>query len=244
MTINTRRFDERRYITGVSEGSRPETTMTATTADALLKSLSWRYATKKFDASRKIPEATWKTLEQALLLAPSSYGLQPWRFYVVTDAAVRVRLREAAWNQPQITDASHLVVLARRRNLSAADVDRFIDRIVEVRHAPRESLAQYRGMMVGSVTNPGAAPGGSVDGWAARQVYIALGFFLSAAAMLDIDACPMEGFDPARFDQILGLEKDGYAATVLATAGYRADDDSYAKLPKVRATHQDVIKRV
>lgn len=218
--------------------------MSTTTPEALIKQLSWRYATKKFDPSRKVPEHLWKTLEHAMMLAPSSYGLQPWRFVVVTDPRVRARLREAGFNQPQITDASHLVVFTQKIAVTPADVDAYIDRIAEVRNVPREALQDFRGMMVGSMSNPPGLPGGSMEIWTRSQVYIALGFLLASAAQLGVDACPMEGFDPARFDEILGLKKDGYHAAVLATVGYRAADDGFGAMAKVRARADDVIKHV
>lgn len=182
-------------------------------ASQLLDNLSWRYATKQFDASRKIPAELWKTLEQAALLAPSSYGLQPWGFVVVTNPSVREKLRGASWNQPQITDASHLVVFCARADLTRVDVDRYVDKITEVRGVTRDAIAGYRDMMLGTVE----APGANHLHWNQRQVYIALGFFLSAAAMLGIDACPMEGFDAAKYNEILGLAAQGLSATVVAT---------------------------
>lgn len=175
-----------------------------------------------------------------MVLSPSSYGLQPWRFAVVTDTKVREKLRPVSWNQPQITDASHLVVFLRKEKVTAADVDKYVDRIVEVRKVPREVMKDYRNMMVGTAENP--ATDHAV--WNSRQVYIALGFFLSAAAMLGIDACPMEGIDAAKYDEILNLKGTGYTTTVVATAGYRADDDMFAKMAKVRFPDNDVIMRV
>lgn len=209
-------------------------------SEQILENLSWRYATKKFDPARKIPAALWSSLEKAAILAPSSYGLQPWRFVVVTDAAVRAKLRAVSWNQPQITDASHLVVFCRNSALKRADVERYIARISEVRGVARESLKGFQDMMIGTVEKPGA----DNSTWAARQVYIALGFFLSACAMSGVDACPMEGFEAEKYDEILGLKKDGYSATVLATAGYRAGDDPIAAMKKVRFEEKDVVKRV
>ena len=208
--------------------------------ETIVRQLNWRYATKKFNAARTIQAPDWKTLEQALVLSPSSYGLQPWKFFVVTRPEVRARLREAAWNQAQITDASHLVVLAVKKEFSAADVERYVARVADVRNVPVESLEGYRKMMLGTVNRPAE----QVASWTSRQVYIALGNFLAAAAMLGIDACPMEGFDAAQFDEILGLEKEGYTALVLAAAGYRAQDDAYAKLPKVRYSAEEVIANV
>jgi|SRR5947208_10097359 len=201
------------------------------------RQLHWRYATKKFDPTRKIPPDDWRTLEQALVLAPSSYGLQPWRFVVVTDPAVRAKLREASWGQPQITDASHLVVFAVKKKPDAALVDRHIDRTAELRGQSPESLAELRDRIVAFLERPGF----DATAWAARQVYIALGIFLCSAAVLGIDACPMEGIEPAKYDAILGLDKAGYAALCVATAGYRAAADKYAAAAKARFRPDEVI---
>ncbi len=205
--------------------------------EVVLRQLQWRYATKKFDPMRKIAADDWQTLEQALVHSPSSFGLQPWKFFVVTDADLKAKLKAASWNQAQITDASHLVVFAIKKNLGAADVERYLARVAEVRGVPLESLEGSKKMLMGSLGRPAE----QVDAWATRQVYIALGFFLSAAAMLGIDACPMEGFQPQQYDKILGLTEMGYGATVLATAGYRAADDPYIKQPKVRYKPEDVV---
>src|SRR3954468_1447672 len=167
--------------------------------ETIIRQLNWRYATKKFDPNRKIQAPDWKTLEQALVLSASSYGLQPWKFVVVENPDVRAKLRAAAYNQSQITDASHLVVFARRKDFGVADIARHLDRVAEVRNLPKESLEAYRKAMLGSVQRPQE----QTDAWVSRQVYIALGNFLATAAALGIDACPMEGFDAAQFDQIL-----------------------------------------
>ncbi|HKQ48284.1 MAG TPA: NAD(P)H-dependent oxidoreductase [Phycisphaerae bacterium] len=210
--------------------------------DIVLKQLQWRYAVKKFDPTRKISPEDWRTLEQALVLTPSSFGLQPWRFVVVTDQRVKDQLVAASWNQRQVADASHVVVFAIRRNLSADDIDRYLSRVAAVRGVGLDALDGFRKMMVGSLTTPRA--GFDVNDWSARQVYIALGHFMFSAAMLGIDTCPMEGIEPAQYDEILRLPKDGYAAQVVATAGYRAADDKYALLPKVRFSASDVIQRI
>lgn len=210
---------------------------------AVLENLNWRYATKKFDPSRKIPADLWASLERAMTLAPSSFGLQPWVFVVVTDPALRTQLRAVGMDLPQITDASHLVVFCRRTSVTNEYIDRYIERIAQVRGVSKESLAGFRKSMVDSMARPASLHGGSVDAWAGRQVYIALGFFVFAAAMLGIDACPMEGFDAAGFDRVLDLRKDGLAANVIATAGYRLPDDPAAGRKKVRFAEEDVIRR-
>ena len=209
-------------------------------SETLLTQLRWRYATKKFDPTKKISAADWRALEETLVLAPSSFGLQPWRFIVVSNPAVREKLVPVSWGQRQVADASHLVIFAIKRGLNAADVDRFMDRTAEVRNVPAASFDDFKKMLLGFL----AAPGFDVDAWATRQAYIALGQFMAGAALLGIDACPMEGLEPARYDEILGLEKEGYATVVACPAGYRAADDKYATLPKVRFAPEQVITRV
>lgn len=208
--------------------------------ETIVRQLNWRYATKKFDPARKIQRPDWNTLAQSLILSPSSFGLQAWKFFVVENPDVRRQLRAAAWDQPQITDASHLVVLAHKTPYGPADVERFIDRVAEVRNVPKASLDGYKNVILGFVNRPAD----QVNTWLSRQVYIALGNFLSTAAMLGIDACPMEGFDADAFDEILGLKEKGYHAQVVAAAGYRADDDAYAKLAKVRFPAEEVLATV
>jgi nitroreductase len=210
----------------------------ATSPEALTAALNWRYAVKKFDAARAIPNPLWNALEEALLLTPSSYGLQPWKFFVIDDPALRAQLRPASWGQAQVTEASRFVVFAARKDFSAVDVDRLIARVAEVRNAPIASLEGYRKMMLGLLARPQA----DREAWVAKQVYISLGNFMTAAAALGVDVCPMEGFDPAQYDRILGLPEKGYTALVAAAAGYRSDEDVYAKMPKVRYARPEVVE--
>jgi len=212
---------------------------TLVSSEQLLQQLHWRYATKKFDPTKKISAELWQALEQSLVLAPSSFGLQPWKFFVVTDQALREKLVEYSWNQRQVADASHLIVLAVKKNLNAADVDRYIESIANIRQVSTESLQGFSGMMKGFLENPPRSM--TVDEWSTRQVYIALGQFMTSAALLGIDTCPMEGFDPAKYNELLDLETQGYSAVLLCPAGYRAEDDPYATLPKVRYSSDELI---
>lgn len=216
--------------------------MTSITAKTLTEALEWRYATKKFDPARRIPDETWSALERALVLAPSSFGLQPWKFFVVRDAATREKLSAASWGQRQPVDCSHFVVFAGRKGYDAKDLEHFIGRTAEVRGTTRESLKGYADIIAGSADK--ARKGGYLDSWLARQVYIALGQFLASAALLGIDACPMEGLDPAEYDRILRLAGMGYTALCAGAAGYRAADDKYAGLPKVRFKAEEIIVHV
>ena len=206
----------------------------------LIQSLKWRYAVKKFDPARKVPEETWKALENSLVLTPSSYGLQPWKFLVITDPVLRQKLVEHSWNQKQVADCSHLVVMLSRAQLSTADVDSWINRIVQVRGGTPEQSTGYRKLMIGDIVEgPRAQYSGE---WAARQVYIALGQFMLAAASLSIDTCPMEGFVPTKYDEILKLNGTGWTTTVLCPCGYRSIDDHHAKTPKIRFDTKQIIE--
>ncbi|MGH7131757.1 MAG: NAD(P)H-dependent oxidoreductase [Phycisphaerales bacterium] len=215
--------------------------MAPVSIDTILSQLNWRYATKKFDPTRKIDAATWSKLEQVLVLSPNSYGLQLWKFVVVTDPAVRERLKPASYGQSQVTDASHLVVVCARNEATHHDVQRYINRIAEVRNVPHDSLDEFKNMMLGTVQKPGAET--ELRNWMDRQTYIAVGFFLEACALLQIDACPMEGISGPQYDEILGLTAEGYHSLCIMTAGYRAADDPFAKFAKVRFPVEHVIKR-
>ena len=210
--------------------------------EQLLSRLNWRYATKKFDSSKKIPAETWTALEESLVLTPSSYGAQPWKFIVVTDPAVRARLTPASYGQAQINDASHLIVFAAKQNFSEADVDAHLKNLAIIQGAPLEALAPLRGMLVGSVVK--ALDETARNAWARNQAYIALGNLLNSAALLGIDVCPMEGFDRAQYDEILGLKAQGLASAVIATLGYRLPTDKYANAPKVRFPKEQVFIRI
>lgn len=211
-------------------------------SEQLLAQLNWRYATKQFDPRQKISAQTWTALAQSLVLTPSSFGLQPWKFVVVTNPATREKLVPVSWGQRQVADASHLVAFAIKRNLGEADIDSYLDRIVEIRGVRRESLTGFRDMMVGSLITGRDAV--AQRNWATNQVYIALGNFLTSTAVLGIDACPMEGIEPAKYDEILGLEQQGLSTVVVAAAGYRAASDKYATQRKVRFERDEVLLHV
>jgi nitroreductase len=208
----------------------------------VLAQLQWRYAVKKFDPSKKIPADAWDVLEQSLILTPSSFGLQPWKFFVVDNSALRQELLANSWNQAQVVEASHLVVLAIKKEMGDAEVDRYIQDMSDKRDVPIDGLAGLNKMIKGFMANPDK--GFTTDEWAIRQVYIAIGQFMTSAAMLGIDTCPMEGFNPAKYDEILGLTAQGYASVLVCPAGYRAADDKYAVMPKVRYDRSEVIGHI
>ncbi len=211
--------------------------------DTLLAQLRWRYAVKKFDPARTITDETWSALEQAAILAPSSFGLQPWRLVVITDPAVKAKLPAVSWNQSQPRDCSHMAVFAARTGINKSDVDRYITRIADVRGLPitHPDLTNFHATMMATINS---LPQETADQWCARQCYIALGFLLSACAALAVDACPMEGIKHDEYDTILGLKQRGYHTIVAAAVGYRSADDWLAPLPKVRFATEDIVIRV
>ncbi|MBC1197462.1 MAG: NAD(P)H-dependent oxidoreductase [Microcystis novacekii Mn_MB_F_20050700_S1] len=205
----------------------------------ILEKLQWRYAVKKFDPSKKISEADWFVLEESLRLAPSSYGLQPWKFIVVQDPKIRAALTPVSWNQTQVEDCSHYVVLATLTKIEVAYVEKFVAKIGQVRELDVASLENYKNLMVSDLVNgPRSA---IVQWWSQRQSYIAMGMLMETAALLDIDACPLEGIEPAAYDRILQLEGSGYAAVAAVALGYRSLEDKYQLLKKVRFDRDDVI---
>lgn len=202
--------------------------------------LNWRYAVKAFDASRQIEPTTWAALENSLVMSPSSYGLQPWKFLVITDGALRAELRPHSWNQSQITDCSHLVVFLAKREITPVDLDQLIEATSATRGVPSEQLGFYRELMQKNLIDGPQSQ--QIERWASNQVYIALGTFMTAAALLGVDTCPIEGFSPAEYDRILGLENSPYRSCVVCAAGYRDATDKYAGLAKVRYAPSELIE--
>ncbi|AWI08214.1 NAD(P)H-dependent oxidoreductase [Ereboglobus luteus] len=214
---------------------------TITTAQ-LLGALNWRYATKKFDASKKIPAETWAALEKALVLSPSAFGLQPWKFFVVNDPAVRARLAEASYGQSQPVDASHYVVFVSRKNIGGEFLTKYLERTAQVRGVPAETLKPFYQMISGNIEQQAKA--GVLDISQAQQAFIALGQFMTSAALLGVDTCALGGIDREKYAEILGIDRESYMSLVACAAGYRAADDKYSSIPKVRFEDSEVITHV
>ena len=208
----------------------------------LLQQLKWRYATKKFDPTKKVPADIWAALEEVLVLSPSSFGVQPWKFLVVDDPAIRAKLQPHSWGQTQIVDASHLVVFLVQHPLTAKEISRFIERTAEVQGVAVESLAGYEKVINGFINKP--AEEFDLRAWATRQLYIAFGNFMTSAALLGVDTCPIEGLDPASYDKILNLEGSGFFTVAACPVGYRSAEDKYAASPKVRFLAEHVIQHI
>jgi len=216
--------------------------MSSISNDSLLDSLRWRYATKKFDPTRKISPADWKVLEEALILSPSAFGLQPWKFIVITDQATKESLVQVSHGQRQVADCSHLVVFAHKKEMDIEYIDAYLRRIIEVRGGTMESLAGYRKMMAGTLIDGPERE--RIATWNQRQTYIAFGSFMTCAALMGIDTCPMEGLEPAKYDEILRLPERGLMTGAACPVGYRAADDRYAALPKVRFETKDLVEYI
>jgi nitroreductase len=209
--------------------------------ESLVELLEWRYAAKSF-AAQEIPPGTWAALEKALVLTPSSYGLQPWKFLVVRDAAQRKLLQAASWNQRQVSECSHYVVFAHRVIMDEAYVDHYMATMAAIRGIPVESLVGFRKAILGDVVNGPRSK--VIREWTARQCYIALGNFMTAAAALGVDTCPMEGLDPEKYDEILGLDRDQFRTVMACAAGYRHPDDKLALAKKVRFGLDEMVERI
>jgi nitroreductase len=207
---------------------------------ALIEQLNKRYATKKFDTTKKLATKDLSTLLEAIRLSASSYGLQAYKVVVVENDEIRKQLRSVSWDQPQITDASQLLVFAVETNAGEATVDGFVKNIANTRNMNISDLSGYSDMMKGSFKQPKEV----IQNWLTHQAYIGLGFGLVAAASLNIDGCPMEGFDPEKYDEILGLKEKNLHSVVLLAVGYRSSEDGYQHLAKVRRSKEDFFVNI
>ena len=207
----------------------------------IIESLNWRYATKKFDTTKKLSEDQLNLILETAQLTPSSYGLEPWKFVVVTNPAIREQLLNFSWNQKQVVDASHLLVLCARTDVNIEYVDKYQSNMEQMGGKPAGSLQKLGDMVRGSV---GARTPEEVINWNAKQVYIALGNIMTVCALNQIDTCPMEGFDVAEYDRILGLEAMNLTATVILPIGFRSAEDTSAKRPKQRKPIEELVEFV
>tara|TARA_R100001369_G_scaffold77006_2_gene106260 strand:- start:948 stop:1580 length:633 start_codon:yes stop_codon:yes gene_type:complete len=206
-----------------------------------LENLHWRYATKKFDATKKINETDLEFLKEAMQLSASSYGLQPYEILVIEDAELREKLKPAAWNQSQITDASQLIVIANKVGFGDELIDSYIENVSTVRELPLESLSNFSSFMKSKI---GEFSIEQKAQWTQNQSYIVLGNLLSAAAEIKVDVCPMEGFDAKVFNEILELDKKGLNTAVIATIGYRSEEDDTQHHPKVRKEKEELFTTI
>ncbi len=198
----------------------------------------WRYATKKFDTTKKVSDNDLATLKEAIQLSASSFGLQLYRVIIVENPEIRAQLQPASWGQTQIVDASHLLVFANQTKFNDTDVDAYISNATKTRNLPEGSLSGFGDYMKGALAN---IPEEVRPTWTAKQTYIALGNLMNAAAELKIDVTPMEGFIPAQYNEILGLDKLNLNAALVAAVGYRHTEDNTQHYAKVRKSNEDLF---
>lgn len=204
----------------------------------VLEHRTWRYATKKFDVTKKVSDEDLETLLEATRLSASSYGLQPYHIFVITDQEIKEKLKPASWNQSQITDASHIIVFANATDFGEELVDDFLTNVSETRNIPEEGLKGYSDFMKSKLMD---LPAETKNNWTAKQAYIAFGNMMQAAAELKIDTCPMEGFESDTYNEILGLNEKNLNAVLVLPIGYRSDEDQTQHLPKVRKSKEELF---
>lgn len=203
-----------------------------------LEHQNWRYATKKFDATKKITADDLNTLKEAIRLSSSSFGLQPYKVFIIENPEVRAQLQTAAWGQAQIVEASHVFVFASKTNIGDAEVDDYVKNTSIIRDLPIESLTGFANYMKGYI-KPLTEDAKNI--WTSKQTYLAMGNLLNAAAELKIDVTPMEGFIPAQVNELVGLDKLGFTASLIATLGYRHDEDTTQHYKKVRKSQEELF---
>lgn len=203
-----------------------------------IKDANWRYATKKFDASKKVTAEDLATLKEAIRLSASSYGLQPYKVFIIENPEIRAQLQPASWGQTQIVDASQVIVFANMTQFGDDEINAYFDNMTSTRGISIEAVQGYKDFMKSKIN---ALSAEAKSNWTAKQTYLALGNLLNAAAELKIDVTPMEGFEADKYNEILGLTEKGLNASVVATIGYRHEEDATQHYAKVRKSTEELF---
>ena len=203
-----------------------------------LKALNWRYATKKFDDSRILSEEKLEILKHAFNLTATSYGLQPLKMLVISNKEVQKQLTEFSMNQQQVSTASHVLVICTEKNVDEKFISGYFQRVKNLRDTPDELLQPFHNFLVDDFKNKAIE---KIEAWARNQAYLALGTLLTVCATEEIDACPMEGFEPEKYDDFLKLGDKNLQSVLVLPVGYRAKDDFFSELKKVRRPLEEVI---
>ncbi len=204
----------------------------------IIEKLKWRYATKKFDESKQLSNNQIHVLKEAFNLTATSYGLQPIKMLVIENKALRENLVKHSYNQTQVLEASHLLVICIQEQIFEEDVNAFFNNIKDTRNTSEEILAPFRENLINMLTNMSIQ---EQQQWSKNQAYIALGNLMTVCAIEGIDACPMEGFNPVAYDQELNLKQKGLKSALLLPVGFRAEDDMFSSFQKVRMQLKDTI---
>ncbi len=206
---------------------------------SIINNLNWRYATKRYDSEKKIPRETIDLLQEALRLAPTSYGLQPIKFLFIENTGIREKLFEYSYNQRSITDASHLIVIAAHKEIEAQEIDKYMLNTASTRGLSIDQLSGYSDFLkrtIGTQTPEQKAV------WAQKQAYITLGVLIDTCAQLRIDATPIEGFDTREYDRILNLDERGLSSTLVIPIGFRHPEDTTQHWKKVRKSKEELFE--
>ena len=206
-----------------------------------IKNANWRYATKKFDATKKVSTEDLETLKKAIQLSSSSYGLQLYKVFIIENPEVRAQLQPVSWGQSQIVDASHLLVFANIVNVQESHIDAYVQNIADTRGLSVEDLKGYSDFMKSKIV---PLPVDQKAIWTSKQTYLALANLMNVAAELKIDVTPMEGFEPEKYNEILGLDKLGLNASLVAAIGYRHEEDATQHYAKVRKPIEELFETI
>jgi len=206
--------------------------------NTVIENRTWRYATKKFDSTKKIADSDFEQLMESVQLSASSYGLQPYHILITTNKETREQLKQVSWGQSQITDASHLIVFANQTNFDSKLIEDYLTNVSITRNIPLENLNEYSDFMKSKLLD---LPANIKSTWAAKQTYIALGNLMQAAAELKIDTCPIEGFEADKYNTILKLNEKGLTAAIVLPMGYRSKEDQTQHYAKVRKSKENLF---
>lgn len=204
----------------------------------IIEKLQWRYATKKFNTSKKIPQVNIETIKNAFNLTATSYGLQPVTMFVIENEDLKKNIEAAAFNQQQVGTCSHVLVFAVSKTIDQSFIEAYFNLVKDIRNTPEEILTPFRNFLIEDFEKKSDE---ETHVWASKQAYLALGNLLTVCALEGIDACPMEGFEITKVDDILALEKRNLTSVLLMPIGYRADDDMFAEFKKVRKNTTDTV---
>ncbi|MGC6284045.1 MAG: NAD(P)H-dependent oxidoreductase [Polaribacter sp.] len=207
----------------------------------VLDSLRWRYAVKKFDDGKIVPEEKIDTIKEAFNLTASSYGLQPFKLVVIKNKEIQNQLVEHSWNQKQVAQASHVLVITVQKSYSTEEVSSYFNRVKNIRNTPDEIINPFQEFLTNTVASKSQE---ELLSWNKNQAYLAMGNLLTVCALEEIDSCPMEGFIPEKYDEVLGLEGQNLTSVLVLPIGYRAEDDYMKSQKKVRKNLEEVIFQI
>ena len=203
-----------------------------------IEKLQWRYATKRFDAFKTLSEEKLNILKETFNLTATSYGLQPLKLVIISNADLKSQLMPLTYNQTQVRDASHVLILCIEKNIEASFIVDHFRRVEGERKTPRTILEPFEKALISNFSEKQAP---QIREWMANQLYLTLGALLTVCAMENIDACPIEGFEPEKYDKLLGLDKKGLESVIVLPVGYRDESDFFINLKKVRRGVDELI---